>query len=100
MHESTVVVVVIWVDLPEDNGSGNAPHLIGKMRVVAIVGVRNSPATRNRAEIEALDVERVVSGYRRAVEDDSPDAACRRVVRGYFLGAFEGHEEHSGHEIS
>jgi hypothetical protein len=52
------------------------------MRVVDIVGVRGLLATRNRAEIEALDVERVASGYLRAVEDDRPDAACRRVSRG------------------
>src|SRR5262245_47452312 len=69
------------------------------MRLVDIVGVRGLLATRNRAEIEALDVERVASGYLRAVEDDRPDAACRRVSGGYFLAAFENYAEYSGHEI-
>src|SRR3954468_4303158 len=43
---------------------------------------RLSRATRNWAEIDPLNVERVARGYRLAVEDDRPDAACLRVVRG------------------
>src|SRR5262245_3425302 len=67
--------------------------------IIAGIVRRLRCATRNRAEIDALDVERVTRGYRLAVEDDSTDAACRRVVRGCFLGAFEDHAEYSGHDV-
>src|SRR4029077_18430205 len=102
-QNSKVVVVLlqnrILVDLPEDNGSVYARLRSVKMSA-GDIGVGRRRLTRSRAEIEALDVERVARGYRLAVEDDRPDAACRRVSRGYFLVTFDDHAEHSGHEIS
>src|SRR5262249_10597001 len=69
------------------------------MRPGDIVGVHSRLASHNRTEIEALDVERVARGYRLVVEDDRSETACRRGVRGRFLGTCENHLVCSGHEM-